>query len=59
MDLRLVFTIPSAKLTINGLVVGLKEAAPEVLETIMTTLLEAIEKKAVSRQIEKDPQRYR
>ena len=59
MDLRLVFTIPSAKLTINGLVVGLKEAAPEVLETIMTTLLEAIEEKAVLRQIEKDPQRYR
>ena len=43
MDLRLVFTIPSGKLTINGLVLGLKEAAPEVLETIMTTLLEAIE----------------
>jgi hypothetical protein len=59
MDLRLVFTIPSAKLTINGLVLGLKEAAPEILETIMTTLLEAIEEQAVSRQIEKDPQRYR
>jgi hypothetical protein len=59
MDLRLVFTIPSGKLTINGLVLGLKEAAPEILETIMTTLLEAIEEKAVLRQIEKDPQRYR
>ena len=59
MDLRLVFTIPSAKLTINGLVLGLKEAAPQVLETIMTTLLEAIEEHAVLRQIEKDPQRYR
>jgi hypothetical protein len=59
MDLRLVFTIPSRKLTINGLVLGLKEAAPEVLETIMTTLLEAIEEKALAQQIEKDPQRYR
>jgi len=34
MDLRLVFTIPSAKLTINGLVLGLKEAAPEILERL-------------------------
>jgi len=59
VDLRLVLTIPSGKLTINDLVLGLKQAAPEVLETIMTTLLEAIEQKAVVRQIEKDPQRYR
>jgi hypothetical protein len=50
MDLRLVFTIPSRKLTINGLVLGVKEAAPEVLKTIMTTLLEAIEEQAVLRQ---------
>jgi len=41
------------------LVLGLKEAAPKVLETILTTLLEAIEEKAVLRQIAKDPQRYR
>jgi hypothetical protein len=40
-------------------VLGLKEAAPKVLETILTTLLETIEENAVSRQIEKDPQRYR
>jgi len=53
MDLRLVLTIPSGKLTINGLVLGLKEAAPQVLETMMTTLLEAIEEQAVLRQIEK------
>ena len=59
LDLRLVFTIPSARLTINGLVLGLKQAAPQVLATILTTLLEAIEEKAVERQIEKDPQRYR
>jgi hypothetical protein len=37
MDLRLMFTIPSAKLIINGLVVGLKAAAPEILETIEAT----------------------
>jgi len=59
MDLRLVFTIPSRKLTIKGLVAGVKEAAPEVLKTMMTTLLEAVEEQAVLRQIEKDPQRYR
>jgi len=59
VDLRLVFTIPSARLTINGLVLGLKQAAPQVVEAILTTLLEAIEEKAVERQIDKDPQRYR
>jgi hypothetical protein len=59
LDLRLVFTIPSAKLTINGLVLGLKEAAPQVLETIMTTLLEAIEEHAVLRQISQFGQSYR
>ena len=58
LDLRLVFTIPSSKLTINGLVLGLKQAAPQILATILTTLLEGIEEKAVERQIEKDPQRY-
>jgi hypothetical protein len=41
MDLRLVFTIPSGKLTINGLVLGLKEAAPEVLGSNLPKLLEA------------------
>jgi len=59
LDLRLVFTIPSGRLTINGLVLGLKQAAAQILATILTTLLEAIEEKAVARQIEKDPQRYR
>ena len=59
VDLRLVFTIPSVRLTINGLVLGLKQASPQVLEAILTTLLEAIEEKAVARQIEKDPQRFR
>ena len=58
LDLRLDFKIPSSKLTINGLVLGLKEAAPQIMETILTTLLEAIEEKAVERQVEKDPERY-
>jgi hypothetical protein len=58
LDLRLVFTIPGSKLTINGLVLGLKQAAPQVMETILTTMLEAVEEKAVERQVEKDPQRY-
>ena len=37
---------------------GLKQAAPQILATILTTLLEGIEEKAVERQIEKDPQRH-
>jgi hypothetical protein len=59
LDLRLVIKIPSSKLTINGLVLGLKQSAPQIHATILTTLLEALEEKAVERQIEKDPQRYR
>jgi hypothetical protein len=58
LDLRLEFKIPSSKLTINGVVLGLKEAGPQIMETILTTLLEAIEEQAVERQVEKDPQRY-
>lgn len=58
LDLRLECTIPSTKLTINGLVLGLKQAAPEIQAAILTTLLKAIEEKAVEKQIEKDPQRY-
>ena len=59
LDLRLVFTIPSSKLTINGLVLGLKQSAPQIHAAILTTLLEALEEKVVQRYLEKDPERYR
>jgi hypothetical protein len=59
LDLRLVIKIPSSKLTINGLVLGLKQSAPQIHATILTTLLEALEEKAVRRYLEKDPERYR
>lgn len=58
VDLRLVFTIPGARLTINSLVLGLKQGSPQIMATILTTLLEGIEERAVERQVEKDPQRY-
>jgi len=59
VDLRLVIRIPSSQLTINGVVLGLKQSAPAVHAAIVTTLLEAIEDKVVQRYLEKDPQRYR
>lgn len=59
IDLRLVFKIPSSKLTINGLIHGLKENTFQIHEAIITSLLEAIEIKAVQRYIDKDPVRYR
>ena len=59
LDLRLVFTIPSSKLTINGLVLGLKQSAPQIHAAILTTLLKALEEKVVEQLIEKDPGRYR
>jgi hypothetical protein len=59
VDLRLVIKIPSRKLTINGLVLGLKQSTAKIHAAILTTLLEALEDKAVQRYLEKDPQRYR
>jgi hypothetical protein len=52
LDLRLVIKIPSSKLTINGLVLGLKQSAPQIQATILTTLLEALEEKAVRRYLD-------
>jgi hypothetical protein len=43
LDLRLVIKIPSSKLTINGLVLGLKQSASQIHATILATLLEALE----------------
>jgi hypothetical protein len=59
VDLRLVFKIPSSKLTINGLVLGLKQGAAEIHAAILTTLLAAVEEKAVQRYVTKQPERYR
>jgi hypothetical protein len=59
LDLRLVIKIPRTKLTINGLVLGLKQAAPRIHAAILTTLLEALEEQVVQRYLERDPERYR
>lgn len=59
IDLSLVFKIPSSKLTINGLIHGVKEGSFQINEAIITTLLEAIETRVVQRYIDKDPMRYR
>jgi hypothetical protein len=59
IDLRLVFNIPSSKLTINGLIHGVKESSSQIHEAIITTLLEAIETRVVQRYMDKDPMRYR
>ena len=37
LDLRLEFTIPGSKLTINGVVLGLKQATPQIMEMVLTT----------------------
>jgi hypothetical protein len=49
LDLRLVIKIPSSTLTINGLVLGMKQSAPQNHATILSTLLEALEEKVVER----------
>ncbi len=59
LDLRLVFKIPESRLTINGLIRGLKEGLPQIQGTILSTLMQALEEKAIERLQEKDPKRYR
>lgn len=59
MDLRLVFKIPDSGLKINGLIQGFKENSSQIHETILTTLMKALEERAIERLLQKDPQRYR
>jgi hypothetical protein len=59
LDLRLVVRVPEKGLTINGLIAGLKEGAPQIHEAILTTLMKAIEEKVVERWVQRDPERYR
>jgi hypothetical protein len=59
LDLRLVFKIPESKLTINGLIRGLKEGSWQIQGAILSTLLTALEEKAIERFQEKNPKRYR
>ena len=59
LDLRLVFTIPKKGLTINGLIQGLKETSPKIHETILTTLMKAVEEQVIETILQKDPQRFK
>jgi hypothetical protein len=59
LDLRLVFTIPKTGFTINGLIQGLKETSPKIHETILTTLMKAVEEQVIETILQKDPQRFK
>lgn len=58
INLRLAFKIPDSGLRINGLIQGLKESSSEIHQTILTTLMKALEKQAMERLLQKDPERY-
>ena len=58
LDLRLVIKIPEKGLTINGLIHGLKEGAPQIQAAILSTLMKALEERVVQRWLEEDPDRY-
>jgi hypothetical protein len=58
LDLRLVIKVPEKGLTINGLIHGLKEGAPQIQGAILSTLLKALEERRVDRWLEKDSDRY-
>lgn len=58
MDLRLVITVPERGLTINGLIQGLKHGSSQIHSAILTTLMSALEEKAVQHYLAKDPHRY-
>jgi hypothetical protein len=59
VDLRLKFKVPEKGLTINGLIRGFKEGTAQIHQTLLTTLMEALEEKAIERWLQKDPDRYR
>jgi len=59
MDLRLVFRIPEKGLTINGMIQGFKEGASQIHGAILTTLMKALEERAIEERLQKDPERYR
>lgn len=59
MDLRLVIKIPEAKLTINGMIQGLKEGSAEIYGAILSTLMQALEERKIEGLIERYPGRYR
>ena len=59
LDLRLVFKIPKTGLRINGLIQGLKESSPKIHETILTTLMQALEEQVIETILQKDPQRFK
>ncbi len=58
MDLRLVFKIPDAGLTINGLIQGLKEGSSKIHGTILSALMKALEDKLIEQSLKQDPGRY-
>jgi hypothetical protein len=59
LDLRLVFKIPKKGLRINGLIQGLKESSPKIHETILTTLMQALEEQVIETILQEDPQRFK
>ena len=59
LDLHLVFEIPEAGLTINGLIGGLKEAMGQIHGKILESLMQALEERLISAMVHSDPERYR
>jgi hypothetical protein len=59
LDQRHEFKIASPNLTINGLVLRVKESVSKILSAILSTLLNALEEKVVKRYLGKEPERFR
>lgn len=59
LELRLVFHVPEGGLTIQGMIRGLKEAAPEIHGAILTTLMQALEERLIAQLLRTHPGRYR
>jgi len=59
LELHLVFEIPEAGLTINGLIGGLKEAVGQIHGKILESLMQALKERLISAMVHSDPERYR
>ena len=58
LNLVLVFRVPEDGLTVNGILLGLEEQTPLILNAVLQSILKALEERTVQRLIRKHPGRF-
>lgn len=58
IDLTLVFRMPESKLNVNGVLMGLRNAGPQIHSALMEAIVSAVEQKVIERMRDENPGRY-